>query len=519
MSRSEDPLQCLHQSKPDPLIRSRPLSDIYPSQSLADRSSVPYLLSGCGAQVQPVGAAPLSGESRINGISSSAWSNTVTGQAEGRSHSSRIMRLISNSRKGAVSPSSPDADGPNNDGSSPQPWGLGVVDSFKKLRSSVLQGIQSKGAASNIGQNIPSSNMETPNGSLGSSSEPDLADVTHHLKTAEGNHVSNGSLTDQISAAVRQYDSDFEEDDEEDAESGLKRNSRFSRSIRRAYGAGRITLLDIDNGRRVRSGKYDACSTQKHTSKVNVSMETQKENINVKVLSRLSKSAENLHIFRLPARRKSQCPGPASPQEDRQRLPLSNGTQSIQRTSSASSVDLRGRSPTKNKGAMVKLIGSMTDLTGRRKQSLSPSPTSPSPMSPLSRLHDDYSRRVPCLQASERQRRPIAVAAQVDPVKCTPLVHAEPENLADLQSPHRGVIDPLSSEPRDSPEQISADISAQQELSPASATSNSKQMVECVSAPLSEGEASQHQQQPGFAALPNEVRLQASKSSYLVNSI
>lgn len=513
LSRSEDPLQCLHHSKPDPLIRSRPLSDIYPSHSLADRSAVPYLLSGCGTQIQPVGAAPLSGESRINGISSPAWSNTVTGQAEGRPPSSRIMRLLSNSRKGVVPPSSPTADSPNNDGSSPHPWapftGFGVVDSFKKLRSSVLQGIQSKGAASNIGQNIPSSNMETPNGSVGSSSEPDLADVTRHLKTAEGNHVSKGSLTDQISSAVKQYGSDFEDDEEEYAESGLTRNSRFSRSIRRAYGAGRITLLDIDNSRRVGSDKKDACSaqTQKHTTKVDVSLETQKENINVKVLSRLSKSAENLHIFRLPARRKSQCPGPASPQEDLQRLPLSNGIPSIQRTSSASSVDLRGsRSPTKTKGAMVKLIGSMTDLTGRRKQSLSPSPTSPSPMSPLSRLHDDYSRRVPCLQASERQRRPVPVAAQVDPVKCTPLIHAEPENLADPQSPHRGVIDPLSSEPRDSPEQISADISAQQELPPASAASNSKQMVECVSAPLSEGEASQHQQQPDFAALPNEVK-------------
>ncbi|MEQ2217688.1 hypothetical protein XENOCAPTIV_019137 [Xenoophorus captivus] len=484
LSRSEDPLQCLHQSKPDPLIRSRPLSDTYPSQSLADRSSVPYLLSGCGAQIRPTGAAPLSDESRINGINSSAWSNPVIGPAERRPHNSRIMRLFSNSRKGVVPPSSPTADSPNNeDNSSTQPWtgfsGFGVVDSFKKLRSSVLQGIQSRGAASNSGQNVPLPIMEMPNGSAGNSSEADLADATNHLKIADGNHVSNGNLTDQISAEIKQYGSDIEDYDDEEADSGLARNSRFSRSIRRAYGAGRITLLDIENGRRVGSDKSVAtCSTQKpnHRSKVDIQTETQKENSFVKPLSRLSKSAENLHIFKLPARRKSPCPEPPSPQEDPQRTTLSNGTPNIQRTSSTSSVDLRGRSsPMKNKGSMVKLIGSMTDLTARRKQGLPPSPTSPSLMSPLSRLHDDYSRRVPCLPTSERQRRPVAITAQVNSIKYTPLIHAAPENNAGLQS-YQGVIDPLSSEPRNLPEQISADISTQHELLAAPAASNSEQM-------------------------------------------
>ncbi|XP_027860897.1 uncharacterized protein spata13 isoform X1 [Xiphophorus couchianus] len=523
LSRSEDPLQCLHHPNPDPLIRSRPLSDVYPSQVVADRSSVPYLLSGCGAQVQPVGAALISDENRINGINPSAWSNPVIGQAESRPHNSRIMRLFSNSRKVVTPPSSPAADCPNNDSNgSPQPWtgfsGLGVVDSFKKLRSSVLQGIQSKGAAtSNFGQNVPLADVEMPNGSAGSSSEREPADAVHHLTTAEGNLLSNGSLADQKSATVEQYGSDIEDYDDEEAESGLTRNSRFSRSMRKAYGAGRITLLDTNNGRSVGSDKNDTRSTQmsNHTSQVDVQTETQKENINVNVLSRLSKSAENLHIFR----RKSHCPGTPSPQEDPQRITLSNGTPSIQRTASTSSVDLRGRrSPMKNKGPMVKLIGSMTDLTSRRKQSLSPSPTSPSPMSPLCRLHDDYSRRLPCLQSSERQRRPIAITAQVSSVRCTLLIHAQPEDNTDLQS-HRGVANPLSSGPRDSPEQISADISAQHELLAASTTSNSKQMVECVSPPLSKREASQ--QQPDFASIPNEVKshLQEQESILLTEKV
>ncbi|PWA17960.1 hypothetical protein CCH79_00004188, partial [Gambusia affinis] len=522
LSRSEDPLQCLHCPNPDPLIRSRPLSDVYPSQVIADRNSVPYLLSGCGAQVQPVGAAPISDESRINGINHSAWSNPVIGQAEGRPHNSRIMRLFSNSRKGVIPPSSPAADCPNNDSNgSPQPWtgfsGLGVMDSFKKLRSSVLQGIQSKGAATgNLGQNVPLADVEMPNGSAGSSSEREPTDAAHHLTTAEGNLVSNESLADQKSATVEQYGSDIEDYDDEEAESGLTRNSRFSRSMRKAYGAGRISLLDTNNGRSVGSDKNDTTSSTQisnHTSQVDIQTETQKENINVNVLSRLSKSAENLHIFR----RKSHCPGPPSPQEDHQKITLSNGTPSIQRTASTSSVDLRGRrSPMKNKGPMVKLIGSMTDLTSRRKQSPSPSPTTPSPISPLCRLHDDYSRRLPCLQSSERQRRPVAVTAQVSSVRCTPLIHAQAEDNTELQL-HQVVSNPLSSGPRDSPEQISADISAQHELLPASTTSNAKQMVECVSPPLSKREASQ--QQPDFASIPNEVRLRTYKSPHVMNCI
>uniref|UniRef100_A0A3Q2ECE2 Spermatogenesis associated 13 n=2 Tax=Cyprinodon variegatus TaxID=28743 RepID=A0A3Q2ECE2_CYPVA len=509
LSRSEEPLHRLHHSKPDPLIRVRPLSDLFPSQSLADRSSGPCLLSGCGSQVQPVGEAPFSDESRINGINSSAWTNPGNSQAEGRPYNSRIMRLFSNSRKGVVPPHSPDAESSNNDGnSSPQPWtglaGFGVMDSFKKLRSSVLQGIQSKGAASNI---APPLFMDMPNGSARNSSGSDLADAA--------NHISNLHLPDQISANKKQHDSDIEDYDDEEADGELTRNSRFSRSIRRAYGAGRITLLDLENGRGAGREKSDTTHmTQK--SRVDVQTENQKENINVKVLSRLSKSAENLNLFKRPMRRKSPCPGLASPQDDLQGITFPNGTPSIQRTSSVSSVDLRGRrSQMKNKGPMVKLIGSMTDLTGRRSKSLSTSPTSPSPMSPLSRLHDDYSRRLPCLQASERQRRPTAATAQVTSAKSTPLIHTEPEHHAEPQ-PCQTVIDPLSSEPRDSPEQLQADISAQHELPPDSTTSNSEQMVECVSPPLSQGEASQ--QQPDFASLPNEVKSQFQEQEALLQT-
>uniref|UniRef100_A0AAX7V0C4 Spermatogenesis associated 13 n=1 Tax=Astatotilapia calliptera TaxID=8154 RepID=A0AAX7V0C4_ASTCA len=303
-----------------------------------------------------------SDESKLNVINSSAWSSSVSCQPEGKPYSSRIMRLFSNSRKGTVTAQSPNADDPTSAQGSGLS-GIGVVDSFKKLRSSVLQGIQTRGASNLDGDNPSLPNQERANGTVVNNSNLCVADL------------------------------------EDNYGDGLARNSRLSRSIRRAYGAGRITLFDSGNGRKAGSN----------------------------VLSRLSKSAENLNLFR----RKAPSPGPPSPQEDLLRTSISNGTTNIERTSSTSSVDLRGqgitrkKSPVKTKPPMLKLVGSMTDLTVRRRRSPSPSSTPLSPMSPSCRLHDDYSRRVPFLHTNERQRRPVLVTAQATSVEHTPLVTSD----------------------------------------------------------------------------------------------
>ncbi|KAE8279888.1 Spermatogenesis-associated protein 13 APC-stimulated guanine nucleotide exchange factor 2 [Larimichthys crocea] len=494
LSTSEDPLKCLHNSKADPLLRSRPLSDIYPFHGHADRGAVPYLLSGCGAQIQPMTAGP--NESRLNGINSSAWSAPVIGQPEGKPYSSRIMKLFSNSKKGPIPAHSPTTDcstsNQSSDSNGAQPWpglsGLGVVDSFKKLRSSVLQGIQSRGAVPSDGEHIPSSNQEMANGT-------GVDDARNHFKLAEGHSCSNGSLTDQ-KLVMSHYGSDIEDydDEENDEGDGLRRNTRFSRSIRRAYGAGRISLLDTVNGRVAGRSASEAARGQKldQTSSSNTQPENVNENTNVKALSRMSKSAENLHIFKAPFRRKAPSPGPSSPLEDPQRTSMSNGTPSIQRTASASSVDLRGRkkSPVKTKGPMLKLVGSMTDLTVRRKRSPSPNPTSPSLMSPLSRLHDDYSRRVPCLTTSERQRRPSPIRARVLSVGHTPLVLPQPAYDVGPQQ-HQVLISPVVVEPPERTETTLPGISAHYES------------AECDSSPLNQKEPSQQQEQTEM--IPNEV--------------
>nr|XP_043885738.1 spermatogenesis-associated protein 13 isoform X2 [Solea senegalensis] len=429
------------------------------------------------------------------------------------------MKLFSNSRKGPVPAHSPTADGPTSvhrNNSAPQSWsgrsGLGVVDSFKKLRSSVLQGIQSRGATNHDEDHVLSSNQEMVSGAIVAKTDPGLENGMNHLRTAEGCSLSNGNCTEQTLAAISRTGSDIEDyDDEEENDEGdvLTRNSRLSRSIRRAYGAGRISLLDTGRGRDAKSGTREAVDIQKpdQTSKVNIQTKNMNQDMNMKVPNRMSKSAENLHIFKAPFRRKAPSPGSLSPQEEPQRTPMTNGTPYIQRTSSASSVDLRGlscncrKSPAKTKGPMLKLVGSMTDLTVRRRQSLSPSPTSP--LSPLSRLHDDYSRRVPCFQTSERQRRPSPVRVRAMSVEHTPLVHTRQPERDTNPEQHQVLISSVSV---DLPDRIetSPGSSCHEILVVSTTVRGYKEVTECDSSPLSQKEPSQ-QEQIEAKLLPNKV--------------
>ncbi|XP_037549895.1 spermatogenesis-associated protein 13 [Nematolebias whitei] len=136
----------------------------------------------------------------------------------------------------------------------------------------------------------------------------------------------------------------------------------------------------MEHGRRAGSSKnVTTVTTQEPHQAFKAHTETLIEKRNVKVLSKRSRSTENLPTFKLPVSNKAPCTGRPL-QENTQRISLSNGTPNILRTSSFSSVDLRRctdchrRSPVKNKTQMLKLIGSMTDLTVRQSPV---SPTSP----------------------------------------------------------------------------------------------------------------------------------------------
>lgn len=487
LSASEDPLPRLHTPRADAAIRSRPLSDLYPFYNQAERSGPTYLLSGCGAQVQPITSCP--DENGFNGINPSAWSSPVIGQPEGKP--SRIMKLFSNSKKGPAPAQSSATEQPSWPGLS----GLGVVGSFKKLRSSVLQGIQSKGAGISDAESLSSSNQYLATGTSAGEEAND------HL--TGGKTVSNGNSADQ-NLVMSQCDSDFEDyyddiDDEEGNADGLTRNTVFSRSIRRAYGAGRISLYDMGNGRLV--GRSTSVTDERPSQSTNVNSQQEKTNetSNVKVLSRLSRSAENLHIFRAPFRRKAPASGSSVPDEELQRPVRAHVATSIQRAASASSVDLQDhplsqrRNPVKTKGPMLKLVGSVTDLTVRRRQTPSPSPTSPSLMSPLSRLHDDYSRRAPCLTASERRQRPPPIRARVLSVGHIPLVHPQPPDE---------VFHPVFGDPSETNGATSPGNSARPESTAEAAAPEDK----CDSTTLSQEETSPTQDPTDMTTLAVTVR-------------
>uniref|UniRef100_A0A8C7H2X5 Spermatogenesis associated 13 n=1 Tax=Oncorhynchus kisutch TaxID=8019 RepID=A0A8C7H2X5_ONCKI len=394
-STSEDSLSYRRGSTSDPDLRPparpRPLSDLYPLKAHVSVAVPPSLLSGCDAQVQPMTCHP----SRIMRLFSTQKKCTVPGDSQG---STRPLSF----------------QGPPSSAGVPQVWpglsGLTVMGSFKKLRSSVLQGIQKRGTANQHDEYTSAAIQSGDNVMVTTNQSP-------RLRCGKSYSVSNGVSIGQQMAGLSPYGSDNEDEEEVvDEEDGLQRNTWFSRSIRRAYGAGRISLLDAGEGKQGDDPGLGVSTNQRpgsgsgSVSEVNLHLE-ESVNENVNALSRLSKSADNLHLFKGPFRNKVPCP---SPQTD---SPGANGDPSIQRTASASSGDLRDRSqspvcfrsPVGAKGHMLKLVGSITDLTVRRRPNPPPvtSPGSPvTPLSPLSRLHDDYSRRTPCLPASDRQRRP-----------------------------------------------------------------------------------------------------------------
>lgn len=90
-------------------------------------------------------------------------------------------------------------------------------------------------------------------------------DIKHFASPFKDRSCSNRNIFNQKILTTSQYGADIEEfDDEEyDDGNGITRNSRFSRSIRRAYGAGRISVFDVGNGKLARSSRSDVVDTPK----------------------------------------------------------------------------------------------------------------------------------------------------------------------------------------------------------------------------------------------------------------
>ncbi|XP_018616559.2 spermatogenesis-associated protein 13 isoform X2 [Scleropages formosus] len=278
---------------------------------------------------------------------------------------------------------------------------LRVMGSFRKLRSSVLQGIQSRADAVEPSPSrgndtsphrgevevIKSNRSEEIIMLPSRSQEDDVVDnqrqgfISDRNGSDESRVLSNGmSAGERLAwntAEVRGTEG------ESDDEAALCRNARFSRSLRKAYGPGRIALANT--GQR---SQHDAVLLR-DVDAAALCREPPERAGGGKAFGRLSRSTDSL--FKSPFKRKAPCPRPEVPP---------NGD--IRRAASASSVEIRENGLSHWKSHVRKLVSSMTELSARKRWSPSAQPAA----SAVSKLHDAYTRRAPCLPENERRRRP-----------------------------------------------------------------------------------------------------------------
>ncbi|XP_064361072.1 spermatogenesis-associated protein 13 isoform X4 [Dromaius novaehollandiae] len=264
--------------------------------------------------------------------------------------------------------------------------------SFKKLRSSVLQGIQTRECSDILNEN--SVGKHGSNGAV--------------VRVQTNRYSYSGPLHD-FQNAVDGLASDCS--DAEEGDDSFLRNTHRSRSIRRAYGVGRINLLDTD---KAQSNNNCTRPTSPVVSEPKICEILVKDSENNRIIYRRSKSSDNLNFLKKSSfKRKS-----TSNLTD---LKVANEKQMPPRTVSATSADLdktsgnperrskRWKSPIRAKDfdRVLKLVSNVTDVAWKKDgpKSTAPSPSDQSQRTrPNSRLHDDYSRRVSSSTDHDRKR-------------------------------------------------------------------------------------------------------------------
>lgn len=264
--------------------------------------------------------------------------------------------------------------------------------SFKKLKSSVLQGIQARECPDILNEN--GVGKHSSNGAV--------------VRVQTNRYSYSGPLQDFQSAVdgLASNCSDAEESDE-----SFLRNTHRSRSIRRAYGAGRINLLDTDKAQSHHNGTRPTSPVLAEPKICEILV---KDSENNRIIYRRSKSSDNLNFLKKSSfKRKS-----TSNLTD---LKAANEKQMPARTVSVTSADSdktngnperrskRWKSPIRAKDfdRVLKLVSNVTDVAWKKDgpKSAAPSPSEQSQRTRSnSRLHDDYSRRVSSSTDHDRKR-------------------------------------------------------------------------------------------------------------------
>ncbi|XP_017707665.1 PREDICTED: spermatogenesis-associated protein 13 isoform X3 [Rhinopithecus bieti] len=276
--------------------------------------------------------------------------------------------------------------------------------SFKKLKSSVLKGIQSREGSNacskgealehGLGKPIPHGAVPAAQASRGSPSAPRPACGT--LRPAEGGTLDGSDL--------------------EDMDDTFQRSTHRSRSLRRAYGLGRICLLDAPQNHAT-----PTIATGQVPTMCEILVRDPENN---SLGYRRSKSTDNLAFLKKSSFKRKSTSNLAD-------LRTAHDTQVPQRTLSSSSTDSqkpgsgrtkRWRSPIRAKDfdRVFKLVSNVTEAAWRRE---SPRSGAPSPgeaslrLQAHSRLHDDYSRRVS--RSTEQDSRRGGAVMHVSTAACT----------------------------------------------------------------------------------------------------
>ncbi|XP_058041879.1 spermatogenesis-associated protein 13 isoform X3 [Ahaetulla prasina] len=270
---------------------------------------------------------------------------------------------------------------------------LRKMGSFKKLKSSVLQGISAKEDPDSLKDSLSENKTRKfiPNNTT--------------VRVQTNRYSYSGPLHDCTT------DNPLVSDNSDGEEDSFLRNTHRSRSIRRAYATGRINLLDGDQ-------TQDPQSNAKMVSPV--MQESQiceivgKDPECPKVIYRRSKSSDNLNFLKKSSfKRKS-----TSNLTD---LKAVNEKHLLPRTTSMSSTDSdktnrnserkskRWKSPIRAKDfdRVLKLVSNVTDGALKKdcpRTDISSPDEQNQKTRPNSRLHEDYSRRVSSSTENERRK-------------------------------------------------------------------------------------------------------------------
>ncbi|XP_027739970.1 spermatogenesis-associated protein 13 isoform X3 [Empidonax traillii] len=284
--------------------------------------------------------------------------------------------------------------------------------SFKKLKSSVLQEVKTRECSDIVNEN--SVGKHGSNGAV--------------VRVQPNRYSYSGPLHD-FQNAVDGLASDCS--DAEDSDESFLRNTHRSRSIRRAYGAGRINLLDTD---KVQSHHNCVRPTSPVIAEPKICEILVKDSENNRMIYRRSKSSDNLNFLKKSSFKRKSTSNLAD-------LKVANEKQMPTRTVSVASADSeksggnperrskRWKSPIRAKDfdRVLKLVSNVTDVTWKKDASKS---TAPPPVEQSqrtrsnSRLHDDYSRRVSSSTDHDRKRCTSPVSSPDSSLQGTPCLQS-----------------------------------------------------------------------------------------------